>query len=60
MMMRRALGAGWRPATVWGLASGVVRELRRGDSYDHRTDSLIRVPLRHAKDWREACLMDGI
>lgn len=38
----------------------VCRHLKAGETYNEETDTLIRVPLRHAANWKQACAMDGL
>ena len=38
---------------------GVCRHLKGGEKYTDGLDSYMSVPLRHARDWEEACLIDA-
>ena len=58
-----ARASGWRPTceahVMFKASRGVCRHLKGGEKYTDGLDSYMSVPLRHARDWEEACLIDA-
>lgn len=61
-----ARAAGWFPTREAhimfrnGDPAGVCRHFKNGEAYDAENDSLMSVPLKHARNWEKACKRDKL
>jgi len=59
----KAREAGWFPTceahVMFQSSTGVCRHLRKGETYTDNLDSYMSVPLRHARNWEQALLIDS-
>lgn len=55
---------GWFPTCeahiMFKSSKTVCRHLKSGEVYSDDTDSYMSAPLRHAKNWKEACKIDNL